>query len=154
MYIDGNPYTNFKGVNCKDGKFRVADPTEGTLDYAVIFQVAPATLTGDRKVYVCNSSGSMFVRGYDIIYGTTSFAGSSNIAVKTVATSSCSITGLTTTSWLFISPCTSAEVAGYVPMGAVCKTAGKALIMYRTLGATTAVKNVPINYILLNPQTS
>ena len=154
MYINSQPYTTFRGVNLKDGKLRLADKTVSTTDYAVELKVVPGIATAERKVYLKDASGSMIVKGYHITYGTSSFLGNGNIAIDTIATSSASITGVLTSSVVLINAETSAEVAGYIPFGATCQTAGKIIIQYLVATATAAITAVPFSYVILHPQTS
>ena len=154
--ISGQPYTSFRAVSVKDGTLRVPDPynqiDSGT--WAVTLQVASATLTGNRNVYVCDGSGSMVLKGYDILYGTSSFAGSSNLAVQSIGQASVTITGVVATCIVLVSAATSAQVAGYVPIGSKYASADKIWVFYKTQAATAAVAEVPINYTVLFPQTT
>jgi len=152
--IAGESYTNFKAVNVKDGVIRVADTYATTNSYGVTLRTADGILTGNRKVYVCDGAGSMFLKGYDILYGTATFVGSGNIAAQTVAQASVSITGVLATSIVLVSAATSAQVAGYVPIGSKYATTDKIWVFYTTMAATTAVASVPINYTVLFPQTT
>ena len=154
MYINKQPYTTFRGVNLRDGKLRLADKDISTTDYAVELKVAPGTYTGERKVYLKDASGSMFVQGYHITYGSSSFLANGNIAIDTIASSSASITGVLTSSVILINAATSAEVEGFIPFGATCQTAGKVIIQYLVATATAAITAIPFNYVILHPQTS
>ena len=149
MFRGGQPYTEFKNVNCKQGKFRL----EGN-PWGVEFVVDDTTITGNIKIDLKDSTGSMVVKGYHIEYGTTSIKCNGNVAAYGVGTSSVSITGLKTTSVILVNPATSAQVGNFVPFGATCQTAGKALIQYYVGVASAAITTVPINYVVLHPQTS
>lgn len=159
--INGNSYTSFRAVNAKDGYIRLEDPFMNTTyvakhpdNYGVRFSVDSSTLSANRKVYLGDGSGSMMITGYDILYGTSSFAGSGNIGAQLIGQSSVSITGVLTSCIVLVSAATSAQVAGYVPIGASCKTDGKIWVFYKTQAATAAVAEVPFNYTVLFPQTS
>lgn len=154
MNYNGQPYTDFKAINANDGKIRIADEDRSTTDYSVELTVAPSVTQGSRTVYVKDVNGSMMLCGYHVTYGTTTIQCSSNIAANGIATTSCSISGLLTTSYILINAETSAEVAGFVPFGATCQAAGKAIIQYYVGAATTSVATVPISYIYFQPQTS
>jgi len=154
MYISGQPYSNFKAINLTQGKLRVADKTISTTDYNVVLATTPGTFTGERKVYLRDADGSMFIKGYHIDYGTTSIVCNGNIAASGIATTSCSISGVLTSAIVLINATSSAQVPSFVPFGATCQTAGKVLIQYFVGAATAAITTVPISYVILNPQTS
>jgi len=154
MYIDGQPYSDFKAISLTDGKLRIPQKTISTTDYSVILKVNPATLTSEKKLYMKDGTGSLFVHGYHTTYGTVDMTMSSNIAAYKVATGSVAITGLLTTSIILISPTTSAATGSFEPFGATCQTAGKALVQYAIGAGTSAVTTVSLNYVILHPQTS
>lgn len=157
MEFKNQPYTDFKAVNCKDGLARIADGTihsTNMSEYAVQLAVAPATFTAEREVYAKDADGSLVICGHHVIYGTTTIMCNGNIAANGIATTSCSISGLLTTSYILVNAETSAEVAAFVPFGATCQAAGKAIIQYYVGAATAAITTVPISYIIFNPQTS
>jgi len=60
--------------------------------------VADSTLSGNKKIYLPDANGSMMIKGYDILFGTTSFEGNGNIAAQTVAQAEVTISGVVTTS--------------------------------------------------------
>lgn len=155
MYINGQPFTNFKSVNVSEGVVRISNSTIGTTDYGMTLKATPSSFAGpERKVYVKDATGSMIVKGYHIVYGSTSIVCSGNIAANGVATTSVSITGVLTTSYILINALTTAATDTFVPFGATCQTAGKVLIQYYVGAASAAVATVPINYVIFNPQTS
>jgi hypothetical protein len=155
MYINNQPFTNFKGINVSEGVVRIANSTIGTTDYGLVLKTVPGLTSGaERKIYAKDGSGSMVVKGYHIVYGSTSIVCSSNIAANGVATTSVSISGVLTTSYILINAATTAESASFVPFGATCQTAGKVIVQYYVGAATSAVTVVPITYAILNPQTS
>jgi len=154
--INGQYYTSFRAVNVKDGTMRIPDPynkTTSVNNYAVTLQVAEAGLTADRTVYMGDGDGSMFLMGYDILYGTSSFLGNGNIAAEAIGQASFSITGLVTSAIVLVSAATSAQVKGFIPIGSKCISADKALVYYIAT-ASAATTEVPINYVALFPQTS
>lgn len=159
--INGKPYTSFRAVNARNGYIRLEDPFKNTTyvakhpdNYGVRFSVDSTTLSANRKVYLGDATGSMMLTGYDILFGTTVFSGNSNIATQSLGDSTVAITGLLTTCITLVSAATSAQVTGYVPIGSQCKTAGLLTVFYKTQGATAATTDIPINYMILFPQTS
>lgn len=157
MEFKNQPYTDFKAVNCQDGLARIADGTihsTNMSEYAVQLAVAPATLTAEREVYAKDADGSLVIYGHHVLYGTTSILCNGNIAANGIATTSCSISGLLTSCIVLVNAETSAQAASFVPFGATCQAAGKAIIQYYVGAATSAITTVPISYIILYPQTS
>jgi len=155
MYINGQPFTSFKSINVSEGVVRISNSTIGTTDYGLTLKAVPGSFAGpERKVYVKDATGSMIVKGYHIVYGTASVICSGNIAANGVATTSVSISGVLTSSIVLINAISSAATSTFVPFGATCQTAGKVLVQYYVGAATAAVTTVPINYAILNPQTS
>jgi len=159
--INKENYTNFRAVNVKDAMIKLSDPEQNTTytsvkvgNYGVVMTINPKTLTTNRKIYIADGSGSMVIKGYDMLYGTTTFYGSGNIAAQTVAQSSVTITGVLASCVILVSAATSAQVAGFVPIGAKYATTNKIWVFYKTQAATTAAALVPINYTVLFPQTS
>jgi hypothetical protein len=159
--INGNNYTNFRGVNVRDGIVKLSDPEQNTTytsvkvgNYGVSMVVDPKTLTTNRRIYIPDANGSMVIKGYDILYGTSAFNGGSNYAAQTVGQSSITITGLLASCIVLVTAATTAQVSGYVPIGAKYAAADKAWVFYKTQAATAAVALVPINYVALFPQTS
>lgn len=153
MELSSNPYTSFKAINANDGLIRIADRTISTTDYAVTIAVDQGAITAERKIYAKNAGGSLMLYGNDVVYGTTTIICNGNIAAGGVATASCAISGLLTTSVIFVSAATTAQVAAFVPFGATCATAGKAIVQYFVGAASAAITTVPINYIYWHPQT-
>lgn len=159
--IAGQSFTSFRAVNAKDGIIRLEDPFLNTTyvakhpdNYGVTFKVVKSSLTANRKIYLGDGAGSMMITGYDMLYGTSSFTASGNIAAQSLGQASVTITGVLTSCIVLVSAATSAQVAGYVPIGSSCKTAGKIWVFYKTQAATAAVAEVPFNYTILFPQTS
>jgi len=163
-YVPRDPsYTNFRAVSVKDGIVRLADPwqdtsfvawkaTDGTI--GTKFMVHDTKLTSNKELYVCDGGGSIVLKGYDILYGTSSFVGKSTVGANSVSEASLTITGVLTTCIVLVNAATSAQVSGYIPYGSNCMTAGKINVFYHTGNATAATAAVPINYTLLFPQTS
>ena len=155
MYIGNQPFTNFKSVNVSEGVVRIANSTIGTTDYGLVLKTVPGLTSGaERKVYLKDATGSLVVKGYHIVYGSTSVVCNGNIAANGIATTSVSITGVLTTSYILINAESTAAATSFVPFGATCATAGKVIIQYYVGAATSAVTVVPISYVILNPQTS
>jgi hypothetical protein len=160
--INGKPYTSFRAVNAKNGYIRLEDPFKNTTyvakhpdNYGVRFSVDSTSLSANRKVYLGDGSGSMMITGYDILYGTSTFLGNDNIVAQSIGQASATITGVLTSCIVLVSAATSAQVAGYVPIGSSCKTAGSIWVFYKTQAATAAASvEVPFNYTILFPQTS
>lgn len=153
MFINGYPYTNFRAVNSKDGRFRLQDGA-----YGVRFEIDSATLTDDRKIYAPNASGTMVVRGYHLTYGTCTFTRDPNQAAHTLYTGTAAITGLLSTSILIFSSLygmnSSATNAGPLVMGGRYLSAGVANLCLYNTNATTTIAAGTCDYILLHPQTS
>ena len=155
MYISGQPFTNFKSVNVSEGVVMISNSTIGTTDYGMVLKAAPGSFVGsERNVYVKDATGSMIVKGYHINFGSTTIKCNGNIAANGVATTSVSISGVLTTSYILINAATTAASSSFVPFGATCQTAGKVIIQYYVGGATSAITTVPITYAILDPQTS
>jgi hypothetical protein len=151
MFRGGQPYTEFKGVNCNDGRLRFeGSPNE------VKFEVDNTTLTDDRKVYVCDSSGSMFVKGYHIIFGTAQAIGTmSLVPVGGFMTSYASVSGALTTSIVFANIYNGSSAAGIAVGGACCAVADQIQLQLTNVTAATIANGaLYINYMVLNPQTS
>lgn len=153
MYINGLPFTNFRAVNVRGGLARIGNSTIGTTDYSLILKAAPGTFTDNNKVYLKDGTGSMFIKGYHVTYGTTSISCSGIPAAGAIATSSIAISGVLTTSIVLINAFESAST-DCIPFGATCQTAGKILVQYYVGAASTAITSVPITYTILHPQTS
>jgi hypothetical protein len=155
MYINNQPFTNFKGINVSEGVVRIANSTIGTTDYGLVLKTVPGLTSGaERKIYAKDATGSMIVKGYHIAYGSTSIICKGSIAANAVATSSVAITGVLTTSYILINAASTAAATSFVPFGATCQTAGNVLVQYYVGAATSAETVVPISYVILNPQTS
>ncbi len=152
MFVNGYPYTDFRAVNSKDGRFRLQDGA-----YGVRFEVDSATLTADSKIYVPNAGGSMVVRGYHMTYGSATFQRDPNIAADTLYTGTATITGMLSTSIVFVNFAGllgSGAATGPLPIGVNYKAAGIANLMLLNLAATTTIGTSIVNYVMLLPQTS
>ena len=154
MYIGNQPFTDFKGVNVSEGVVRIANSTIGTTDYGLVLKTVPGSFVGsERKVYLKDATGSMIVKGYHIVYGSSSIICKGSAAANSVQNSSFAVTGVLTTSYILVNA-ESTAAGSFVPFGATCQTAGKVLVQYNVGAATAAETVVPISYVILNPQTS
>ena len=165
-YDASSHYTNFRAVTVKEGIIRLADPwqnttyvatkaTDGTI--GVRLQIAAGTLTGNKTLHVCDGSGSMFIKGYHIAFGSTTVNGSmSLVPVGGFYLGTAAVTGVLTTSVILTNIyATSGAGAAITPVGAVCRTAGIIdFFLTNVTAATVGAGVLAVNYLILHPQTS
>jgi len=151
MFRGGQPYTDFRSINVTDGIVRFEGKPFGTK-----LAVASNTLTAARKVDVCDASGSMFIKGYHILFGTVAVSGQmSNVNIHDYMKCSAVVAGVKTTSFIIANIYTTAAAAG-MAVGAVRCTTADALevLVTNVTNATIANGSLVINYMVLNPSTS
>jgi hypothetical protein len=152
MFRGGQPYSEFRSVNSKDGRIRFeADP------FGVTLVVDDATLTANRKVYVCDASGSAVVKGYHIIFGSTTISGTgttlSLVPVGDFMKVSVALTGARTTSIVLANVYSTAGAGAAIAVAAArCTTANYLEVLLTNItAATVANGTLSINYAVLNP---
>lgn len=156
MFRGGQPYTDFRNINCKDGRLRLEGKPFGT-----VIRVNPTTLSADRTVYLANASGSMFIKGYHVIFGSMQVTGNANTTMSLVPvgafmTASVPLSGIKTTSFVFANTYSTAGAGAAIAVaGANCKTANYLQLQLTNVTAgTVAQGSFYINYVVMHPQTS
>lgn len=156
MFRGGQPYTDFRAINAKDGRIRLAGKPFG-----VTLKVNPTTISAERKVYLCNANGSMFVKGFHVIFGSMQVTGNANTTMSLVPvgafmTASVPLSGIKTTSIVFASTYSTAGAGAAIAVaGANCKTANYLqLQLTNVTAATIGQGSFYINYVVMNPTTS
>lgn len=155
MFRGGQPYTEFKAVNARDGRIRF----EGK-PFGVTLQSGPISLSADRKVYLRDGNGSMFVKGYHIQFGTfnAQSGGETLSLVPTGAfkTVSYALTGIHTTSIVFCNIVQTAYAGSEIMVAAArCKTDGYLQLHLTNVTAGTVDNGtMVVSYVVMHPQTS
>lgn len=156
MFRGGQPYTNFRNVNCKDGRLRL----EGK-PFGAVIKVNPTTLSADRTVYLSDASGSLFVKGFHIRFGSMQVTGNANTTMSLVPvggfmTAKIPFTGVKTSSMVFAGSYSTAGAGAAIAVaGANCKTADYIqLQLTNVTAATIAQGSFYINYVVMHPATS
>jgi hypothetical protein len=149
MFRGGQPYTTFRSVNVKDGIVRF----EGK-PFGAKLAVASNTITANRKVDICDADGTMFIKGYHLLFGSALVSGTLSL-VPVGDFYKChvnGITGLKTTAFVFADVYNTATAAGIAVGAARCTTAGSIeLWLTNVTAATIANGALYINYMALHP---
>jgi len=151
MFRGGQPYSEFRAVNCKDGRLRF----EGK-PFGVTFTVDPTRIKGNRKYDLCDATGSIFVKGYHATFGSTTVTSTmSLVPVGGVYKGLATVTGVLTTSIVLVNVSNQSTAVGIKVASACCHTAGYIdCSLSNCAGSTIANTALAINYLVLNPQTS
>jgi hypothetical protein len=152
MFRGGQPYTTFRSINAKDGLIRF----EGK-PFGARLAVASNTITANRKVDICDADGTMFVKGYHLLFGSALVSGTlSLVPVGDFMTCHVNgITGVKTSSVVFAGVISTATAAGIAVAGARCTTAGSIeLTLTNVTAATIGNGSLYINYMVLHPATT
>ena len=152
MFRGGQPYTEFRSINPRDGVIRFEGKPFGTR-----LAVASNSLkTSNRKVDLCDGSGSMFVKGYHLLFGSVQVTGQmSNVPVGNFMTCVATVSGVKTSSVVFANVYTTATAAGIAVAATRCKTADAIEVLVTNVTAATINNGAFwINYMVLHPATT
>ena len=151
MFRGGQPYTDFRSINVTDGIVRFEGKPFGNR-----FEVASNTLTAARKVDVCDASGSMFIKGYHVLFGSVVVTGQmSDVPIHGFKKCSAVVSGVKTTSFVLANVYSTATAAGIAVAAARCTTANALDVLVTNVTNATIGDGVfAINYMVLNQQTS
>ena len=151
MFRGGQPYTDFRAINMKDGRMRLEGRPGG-----VKFEVQPTTITADRTISVCDCDGTMLVKGYHFIFGTGWAIGTvSLVPVGDFYKLTLAATGVRTTSHI-IAGINSTVTASGIAIGAAKCTTADVIDLWATnvTAATIASGSLQISYMVLHPQST
>jgi len=151
MFRGGQPYSEFRAVNNKDGRFRITGNPWG-----VKFEVPSAALNANRKVDICDASGSMVVKGYHIFFGSVQVTGTmSHVPVGDYMTCNATVSGVKTSSVVFANVFTTATATGLSVAATRCVTANQIQVLVTNVTAATIDNGTfLINYMVLHPATT
>lgn len=152
MFRGGQPYTDFRAVNMKDGRFRIEGRPSG-----VKFEVEPTTITADRTISICDCDGTMLVKGYHVLFGTVEVSGTlSLVPAGELYKFSVAASGLKTTSHVLACIHSTVTSSGLAVGAAGCSTADYLDVYLTAVGAASITGGtiLQVAYMALNPQST
>lgn len=152
MFRGGQPYTDFRAINMKDGRIRVEGRPGG-----VKFEVQPTTITANRTISICDCDGTMFVKGYHMIFGTVLVSATlSLVPAGSLYKISAAVSGLKTTSQILACIHSTVTSSGLAVGAAGCTTEGYLDLYLTGVGASSITSGtiLQVAYMALNPQTT
>jgi hypothetical protein len=151
MFRGGQPYTDFRAINAKDGRIRLEGRPGG-----IKLEVQPTTISADRTIFICDCNGTMLVKGYHMIFGTALATGTmSLVPVGDFYKVTMAVTGVRTTSHVIAGINSTVTATGIAIGAARCTTADVVdLWVTNVTAATIANGDLQVSYMVLNPQST